>query len=255
MSQSNSDSLHVKNFGPGQEVNFQSCTLSLIVSLTTLRPSFTLSSMSNGIVDIDPNRTKDGPGDEREETPQAMPRLTDSDPTRLVARQRQMALRVLASSDPSTQDTKGTPAEGKKSVIDPNEGLAESRPMGVYIPPARLKALMAQRALEVRKDGSEEAIRKEREHLQRVEWDALRKNLNGLINKVCPFQPFNPSTLHPFTPPSFSILPFLFLCLVLFCFVGGADWGRSMCRISSIFPRIYWNIIYSEEEACSVARS
>lgn len=44
---------------------------------------------------------------------------------------------------------------------------------GVYIPPARLRELQARI-----KNKSGEAY-------QRVTWDALKKSINGLVNKVC----------------------------------------------------------------------
>lgn len=52
--------------------------------------------------------------------------------------------------------------------------LAETRAGGAYVPPARLKALMAEAA---RADpGSVE--------FQRMSWEALRKSITGLVNKV-----------------------------------------------------------------------
>ena len=51
--------------------------------------------------------------------------------------------------------------------------LLGSRSGGTYIPPARLRAMQAEAA----KD-------KTSAEYQRLSWDALRKSINGLINKV-----------------------------------------------------------------------
>lgn len=51
--------------------------------------------------------------------------------------------------------------------------LLGSRSGGAYIPPARLRAMQAEAA----KD-------KKSAEYQRLSWDALRKSINGLINKV-----------------------------------------------------------------------
>lgn len=75
--------------------------------------------------------------------------------------------------------------------------LLGSRSGGAYIPPARLRALQAEAA----KD-------KASPEYQRLSWDALRKSINGLINKVS------------YTPSSFP------MSLELIC--------RSTRRISSM---------------------
>lgn len=66
-------------------------------------------------------------------------------------------------------------------VIKPKaDPVAEMKKMqltrggGTYIPPHRLRAMMAE----------QEAEDKEGEGFQRMAWDALRKSINGLINKV-----------------------------------------------------------------------
>jgi pre-mRNA-splicing factor CWC22 len=51
--------------------------------------------------------------------------------------------------------------------------LLGSRSGGAYIPPARLRAMQAEAA----KD-------KTSAEYQRLSWDALRKSINGMINKV-----------------------------------------------------------------------
>jgi pre-mRNA-splicing factor CWC22 len=52
--------------------------------------------------------------------------------------------------------------------------LLGTRAGGAYIPPSRLRAMQAEAA----KDKSSPEY-------QRMSWDALRKSINGLINKVC----------------------------------------------------------------------
>lgn len=52
--------------------------------------------------------------------------------------------------------------------------MLSTRTGGAYIPPARLRAMQAEAA----KD-------KMSPEYQRLSWDALRKSINGMINKVC----------------------------------------------------------------------
>ncbi|KAG4302592.1 hypothetical protein PCK1_001176 [Pneumocystis canis] len=62
-----------------------------------------------------------------------------------------------------------------KTVFDPRaeyERLMNTRAGGVYVPPARLKALQAH------------ITDKESKEYQRMYWEALKKSINGLINKV-----------------------------------------------------------------------
>ena len=74
------------------------------------------------------------------------------------------AKRKRSASPPAT-------GEGLRSAL---AKLAETRAGGAYVPPARLKALMAEAA---RADpGSVE--------YQRMNWEALRKSITGLVNKV-----------------------------------------------------------------------
>jgi len=66
-----------------------------------------------------------------------------------------------------------TEESGAKLRAELNK-LAPTRAGGAYIPPARLRALMAEAA--ATDPGSLE--------YQRMSWDALKKSLTGLINKV-----------------------------------------------------------------------
>lgn len=69
--------------------------------------------------------------------------------------------------------------EQDKQVAKPFDAAAEfkklmgTRAGGAYMPPARLRALQQEAA----KDKSSTEY-------QRMSWDALRKSINGLINKV-----------------------------------------------------------------------
>lgn len=63
----------------------------------------------------------------------------------------------------------------EKPVFDPKaeyERLLNARSGGVYVPPARLRALQAQ------------FTDKNTKEYQRMAWEALKKSINGLINKV-----------------------------------------------------------------------
>ncbi|GAA5830222.1 hypothetical protein JCM11251_001273 [Rhodosporidiobolus azoricus] len=103
--------------------------------------------------------------------PLSVPRLPDNDPARRRERERQMA---------ATRTTLGD-GEDAPLVIKPKvDALAEQKKLqntrggGAYIPPHRLRAMMAE----------QESQSKESEEYQRLTWEALRKSINGLINKV-----------------------------------------------------------------------
>lgn len=65
-----------------------------------------------------------------------------------------------------------TEEEKQAAAKSEYEKLLSARSGGVYIPPARLRALQAQITDKTSKE------------YQRLSWDALRKSINGLINKV-----------------------------------------------------------------------
>ncbi|KAL1408296.1 pre-mRNA-splicing factor cwc22 [Vanrija albida] len=105
-----------------------------------------------------------------------VPRVHDVDPVR--KRQREAAM--LESQ--INAELKGAAANGNGdagTVATTTDARAEfakllgSRSGGAYIPPARLRAMQA----EASKDKSSPEY-------QRLSWDALRKSINGLINKV-----------------------------------------------------------------------
>ncbi|GAA5871731.1 hypothetical protein JCM3774_003033 [Rhodotorula dairenensis] len=93
-------------------------------------------------------------------------RLPDHDPDRQRERERQrLAQRELQVADaPKT----------KIDLADQVKQLANTRGGGAYVPPHRLRAMLAQQA----QDDNEG------DDYQRLTWDALRKSINGLINKV-----------------------------------------------------------------------
>ncbi|KAL8767981.1 MAG: hypothetical protein Q9209_005652 [Squamulea sp. 1 TL-2023] len=94
----------------------------------------------------------------------------DVDPQRAVERDRQMAERLRKQTPepvkPPTEEEKQAAAKAEY------EKLLNSRSGGTYIPPARLRALQAQ------------ITDKKSKEYQRMAWEALKKSINGLINKV-----------------------------------------------------------------------
>ncbi|KAJ5179127.1 hypothetical protein N7492_002337 [Penicillium capsulatum] len=115
-----------------------------------------------------PNRRRSPPGDSRRDGPD-VPRL---DPDRAIERERQLAERVReherqeAARKPMTEEQKQASAKAEY------EKLLNMRSGGTYIPPARLRALQAQ------------ITDKSSKEYQRMAWEALKKSINGLINKV-----------------------------------------------------------------------
>ncbi|KAF9507851.1 hypothetical protein BS47DRAFT_270663 [Hydnum rufescens UP504] len=97
-----------------------------------------------------------------------LPRVSDSDPARKRERERQLALRLAESTLDSSQK--------EKQVFDAQAEFAKlvsSKSGGVYMPPARLRALQAAAAED-----------KSSPEYQRLSWDALRKSLTGIVNRV-----------------------------------------------------------------------
>ena len=68
-----------------------------------------------------------------------------------------------------------TEEEKQQAAKTEDEKLLNARSGGVYIPPARLRALQAQ------------ITDKASTEYQRLAWDALKKSINGLINSKCYF--------------------------------------------------------------------
>lgn len=100
------------------------------------------------------------------------PALQDVDPQRAIERERQLTERLrlrdndAATAKPLTEEEKQAAAKAEY------EKLLNMRSGGTYIPPARLRALQAQ------------ITDKKSKEYQRMAWEALKKSINGLINKV-----------------------------------------------------------------------
>ncbi|KAJ5156954.1 Pre-mRNA-splicing factor cwc22 [Penicillium canariense] len=115
-----------------------------------------------------PNRRRSPPGDSLIGDAD-VPRLDDE---RAIERERQLAERVRehekleAARKPLTEEEKQAAAKAEY------EKLLNMRSGGTYIPPARLRALQAQITDKTSKE------------YQRMAWEALKKSINGLINKV-----------------------------------------------------------------------
>jgi len=99
------------------------------------------------------------------------PALPDVDPVRALERERQLQAR-LAEQEQQKEEKK--PFDPKEEY----ERLLNARSGGVYVPPARLRVLQAQ------------FTDKNTKEYQRMAWEALKKSINGLINKVFFLGPF-----------------------------------------------------------------
>ncbi|EMC94441.1 hypothetical protein BAUCODRAFT_73366, partial [Baudoinia panamericana UAMH 10762] len=93
----------------------------------------------------------------------------DVDRSRAVERQRQLEMRQRQEAEPTKPLTE---AEKQAAAKTEYEKLLTMRSGGTYIPPARLKALQAQITDKTSKE------------YQRMAWEALKKSIHGLINKV-----------------------------------------------------------------------
>ncbi|KAI9823890.1 MAG: pre-mRNA-splicing factor cwc22 [Thelocarpon impressellum] len=100
--------------------------------------------------------------------------LPDVDPHRAKERERQLAERLrhqeaLAADARPVERTEEEKQAAAKAEYDK---LLNMRSGGTYIPPARLRALQAQ------------ITDKNSKEYQRMAWEALKKSINGLINKI-----------------------------------------------------------------------
>ncbi|WPG97446.1 Hypothetical protein R9X50_00022100 [Acrodontium crateriforme] len=93
----------------------------------------------------------------------------DVDRTRAMERARQLEMRQKDDAKPSKPLTDEEKQAAAKAEYDK---LLNMRSGGTYIPPARLRALQAQITDKTSKE------------YQRMAWEALKKSINGLINKV-----------------------------------------------------------------------
>jgi pre-mRNA-splicing factor CWC22 len=102
-------------------------------------------------------------------------RVDDVDPVRRVERERQLAAR-MAAVELNKEEGKGKKGDGAGKDFDAQAEFAKltaSRSGGVYMPPARLRAL--------REAASSDRSSPE---YQRLSWDALRKSITGIVNRV-----------------------------------------------------------------------
>ncbi|GAM37821.1 nuclear mRNA splicing protein [Talaromyces pinophilus] len=115
-----------------------------------------------------PNRRRSPPGGR----PRDATDLPHVDPDRAKERERHLAERLQsretrdAARKPMTEEEKQAAAKAEY------DKLLNMRSGGTYIPPARLRALQAQ------------ITDKSSKEYQRMAWEALKKSINGLINKV-----------------------------------------------------------------------
>nr|POF02521.1 pre-mrna-splicing factor cwc22 [Quercus suber] len=101
--------------------------------------------------------------------PRIAPLPRDVDRARAVERKRQLEMR---QRDEKTSSNPLTDAEKQAAAKAEYDRLLNMRSGGTYIPPARLKALQAQITDKTSKE------------YQRMAWEALKKSINGMINKV-----------------------------------------------------------------------
>ncbi|KAK3720075.1 pre-mRNA-splicing factor cwc22 [Vermiconidia calcicola] len=93
----------------------------------------------------------------------------DIDRARAMERARQLEMRQKEEAEPAKPLTEEEKQAAAKAEYDK---LLNMRSGGTYIPPARLRALQAQITDKTSKE------------YQRMAWEALKKSINGLINKV-----------------------------------------------------------------------
>jgi pre-mRNA-splicing factor CWC22 len=107
-----------------------------------------------------------------------MPRIQDVDPVRRAERERQLAARMAAIELEKLE--KGKDGDSKEVAVANTDArdefaklTANSRSGGVYMPPARLRAMREAAASD-----------KSSAEYQRLSWDALRKSITGIVNRV-----------------------------------------------------------------------
>ena len=115
-----------------------------------------------------PNRRRSAPGDQSEQDG-GVPHMDDE---RARERERQLAERVREHEKMEAARKPMTEEEKQASAKAEYEKLLNMRSGGTYIPPARLRALQSQ------------VTDKSSKEYQRMAWEALKKSINGLINKV-----------------------------------------------------------------------
>ena len=142
------------------EVETPTSAIRTVVESVVRRPSPTIHQQK---------RKRSESPDASQRYPRRLPpsTLPDVDPQRALERERQLQER-LAQQEKEKEEKK--PFDPKEEY----ERLLNARSGGVYVPPARLRALQAQ------------FTDKNTKEYQRMAWEALKKSINGLINKVTP---------------------------------------------------------------------
>ncbi|KAI0700515.1 hypothetical protein C8T65DRAFT_811788 [Cerioporus squamosus] len=101
------------------------------------------------------------------------PRVADVDPARRAERERQLAVRMAEKELEKLEKEKDGKKEPEFDAAAEFAKLTSTRSGGVYMPPARLRAM--QEAASKDKASAE---------YQRITWDALRKSITGIVNRV-----------------------------------------------------------------------
>ncbi|KAF9033309.1 MIF4G-domain-containing protein [Hymenopellis radicata] len=109
----------------------------------------------------------------RSKSPRADIRVADVDPVRKAERERQLAARVAAMELEKSDKPKDVEKSREFDAQAEFAKLVGSRSGGVYMPPARLRALQAAASTD-----------KASPEYQRLSWDALRKSITGIVNRV-----------------------------------------------------------------------
>ncbi|GAD92580.1 cell cycle control protein [Paecilomyces variotii No. 5] len=117
------------------------------------------------------------PSPNRRRSPPAGPSRDDADlppvdSERAIERERQLAERLRQHEKREPARKPMTEEEKQAAAKAEYEKLLNMRSGGTYIPPARLRALQAQITDKTSKE------------YQRMAWEALKKSINGLINKI-----------------------------------------------------------------------
>ncbi|GBE82742.1 hypothetical protein BKA93DRAFT_925890 [Sparassis latifolia] len=102
-----------------------------------------------------------------------LPKVNDADPVRRAEREREVAARMAASELERMEKDKSKDKDKESDARAEFAKLTGTRSGGVYMPPARLRAL--QEAASKDKTSAE---------YQRLSWDALRKSITGIVNRV-----------------------------------------------------------------------
>ncbi|TBU24829.1 hypothetical protein BD309DRAFT_893695 [Dichomitus squalens] len=100
-------------------------------------------------------------------------KVSDVDPARRAERERQLAARLAEKELEKLEKEKNGKKQPEFDAAAEFAKLTSTRSGGVYLPPARLRAMQEEAA----KD-------KASAEYQRITWDALRKSITGIVNRV-----------------------------------------------------------------------